>query len=134
MIPAFGRSEQISEVTPGLHTLRPEQNGRQFTDNIFKCIFFNEKSRILIQINWSLSTWQLPCIDSDNGLVSNKWQAISWPNVDHVLWRYMVSLGLKELKHWNYISVVLLISNQYEKPTAVVQPGKTCKKYSVVPL
>ena len=33
-----------------LNTLRPRQNGRHFTDDIFKCIFFNENVWILIKI------------------------------------------------------------------------------------
>ena len=35
-----------------LNSLRPRQNGRHFTDNVFKCIFFNED--ICISINFSL--------------------------------------------------------------------------------
>ena len=33
------------------NTLRPRQNGRHFTDDIFKCIFLNESVWILIQIS-----------------------------------------------------------------------------------
>ena len=32
------------------NTLKPEQNGRHFTENIFKCISLNENICILIQI------------------------------------------------------------------------------------
>ena len=35
----------------GLNTLRPRQNGRHFTDDIFKCIFLNENVRIPIKIS-----------------------------------------------------------------------------------
>ena len=34
-----------------LDTLRPRQNGRHFSDNIFKCIFLNENVRISIKIS-----------------------------------------------------------------------------------
>ena len=34
-----------------LNTLRPRQNGRDFTDDSFKCIFLNENVRILIKIS-----------------------------------------------------------------------------------
>ena len=34
-----------------LNTLRPRQNGRDFTDDIFKCIFLNENIHILIKIS-----------------------------------------------------------------------------------
>ena len=32
-------------------TLRPRQNGRHFTDDIFKCIFLNENARISLKIS-----------------------------------------------------------------------------------
>ena len=35
----------------GFNTLRPRQNGCHFTDNIFKCIFFNENFWILNEIS-----------------------------------------------------------------------------------
>ena len=35
----------------GFNTLRPRQNGRHFSDDIFKRIFFNENIRILIKIS-----------------------------------------------------------------------------------
>ena len=33
------------------NTLRPKQNGRRFTDDVFKCIFLNENVWILIKIS-----------------------------------------------------------------------------------
>ena len=51
--------------------MRPEQNGCYFTDDIFKYIFLNENTCILYDI-------------------SNKQQAITWTNVDHVLWLHIV--------------------------------------------
>ena len=33
-----------------INTLRPRQNGRHFTDDVFKCIFLNENVRILLKI------------------------------------------------------------------------------------
>ena len=35
----------------GVNTLRPRQNGRHFTDDIFKCIFLNENVWIPIKIS-----------------------------------------------------------------------------------
>ena len=32
-------------------TTKPDQNGRHLADDIFKCIFLNEKFRILIRIS-----------------------------------------------------------------------------------
>ena len=37
--------------TWGFNTLRPRQNGRHFTDDIFKCIFLNENASIAIKIS-----------------------------------------------------------------------------------
>ena len=34
-----------------INTLRPRQNGRRFSDDIFKCIFFNENAWISIKIS-----------------------------------------------------------------------------------
>ena len=34
-----------------VNTLRPRQNGRHFTDDIFKCIFLNENAGILLKIS-----------------------------------------------------------------------------------
>ena len=46
---------QKHKVIPGipgwLNTLRPRQNGRHFADDIFKCIFLNEKVWIPIKIS-----------------------------------------------------------------------------------
>ena len=46
----------ITHISLGWHELTPpessppEQNGRHFADNVFRCIFVNEKSYILIKI------------------------------------------------------------------------------------
>ena len=40
----------------GINTLRPRQNGRYFTDDIFKCIFLNENAWISLKI----SLWFVP--------------------------------------------------------------------------
>ena len=37
--------------TQSLNTLRPRQNGRQFTDDLFKCIFLNENVWISIEVS-----------------------------------------------------------------------------------
>ena len=54
----------------------PEQNGRHFADDIFKCIFMNEK--FCISIDKKVS------IGSGNGLAPNRRQAITWTNADPV--------------------------------------------------
>ena len=87
-----------------VNTLRPRQNGRHFTDDIFKCIFLNENVWIPIEISLKfvlkglinniavlvqIMAW---CRPGDKPL-SNQW----WL----VYWRIYVSLGLNELKDWS---------------------------------
>ena len=54
------------------NTLRPRQDGRHFPDDIFKCIFVNEKFWILIKI--SLKFVPKGLIDNDPALV----QIMAW--------------------------------------------------------
>ena len=44
-------SHTMMGVLIAINTLRLRQNGRHFTDNIFKCIFLNENFRILIRFS-----------------------------------------------------------------------------------
>ena len=44
------------------------------------------------------SSWQWVSIGSCNVLAPNKEEAITWTNVDHVLWWHMASLGCKTLR------------------------------------
>ena len=66
-----------------LHT-ELETNGCHFSDDIYKLIFLKEMSGILFQISLTFerSNWQYVSIGSDNGLAPNRWQAISWVNVN----------------------------------------------------
>ena len=45
-------SEDIILHSPSFNTLRPRQDGRHLTDNIFKHIFFNEDMWISINISF----------------------------------------------------------------------------------
>ena len=57
-----------------------------FADNIFKCIFMNEKFPDFTDDVWSWgSTWQWVSIGSGNGLVPNRWQVITWINDGQIL-------------------------------------------------
>ena len=49
-ITSNGNIATYGSRTSSVNTLRPRQNGRHFPDDIFKCIFFNEKFCILIKI------------------------------------------------------------------------------------
>ena len=46
--PAFLK---YTEMDFNVNTLRPRQDGRHFTDDIFKCIFLNENVSIAIKIS-----------------------------------------------------------------------------------
>ena len=80
-----------------------------FADNIFKCIFLNKKIWISIKISLKFypqgSNWQYDSIGSDDGLGSNRRQAIVWTNGGLGYQHIYASLGLNELSakaltHW----------------------------------
>ena len=78
--------------------MRPEQNGRRFADDVFKCTFINENQYISIQsllLRVQLTIRQL-C--SSNGLASTRRQAIALTNNDPAHRHTNASLGLNELK------------------------------------
>ena len=64
------------------------QNGRHFTDDIFKHIFLNEKFWISNKLSWKYVPWGLVDImsafGSDNGLTPSMRQAIIWTIADPV--------------------------------------------------
>ena len=86
--------------------ISPGQNGRHFADNIFKCIFLNEKIWILCKISLKIvpkgpiDNDQAPgsSIGFDNGLAPNRRQAIIWTYVHPIFWCIYVALGGDELK------------------------------------
>ena len=72
----------------------PEQEGRHFADDVFRCIFIHEKFCILIKI--SLKFVPKGPI-GNNGFAPNKRQAIIWTNADLIHWRIYSALGGYEL-------------------------------------
>ena len=52
-----------------LNSSPPGQNGRSFADDIFKCIFMNEKFCILIRISLSLNFGSKGPIDNKSALI-----------------------------------------------------------------
>ena len=97
------------------NTLRPRQNGRHFTDDIFKCIFVNENVWIAIEI--SLKFVPKGPINNIPALVQIWLGAVQ--ATSHYLnqwWlvyrRIYASLGLNELRHFawlgNYLFTVPL--------------------------
>ena len=99
--------------------MRPEQNGRHFTDGIFRCIFENEQFCILIKI--SLKFVANDPIDDNpagNGLAMSRWQAMTWTIDEPVDWCiYYVSSDRNGLtageyhRAWNSFKNVLLKTN-----------------------
>ena len=66
---------------PCLYKLAPEQNGRHFADDIFKCSLLNENVCILIQISLMFALKSLVndvSTGSGNDLVPDRRQAITW--------------------------------------------------------
>ena len=61
-----------------LNTLRPRQNGRNFADDIFKCIFLNENAWISIKISLRF----VPQGPINNIPAPGRRQAIIWTNDD----------------------------------------------------
>ena len=85
-----------------------------FADDIFKCIFLNEKGIILIQISSKFvsmsSVDNKPALVQIMVLATNRRQAITWTNYDPVQWRMYAALGGDELKNlwlFNFSSVPL---------------------------
>ena len=82
-----------------LNSSSPGQNGRYFTDDIFKRIFLNENIRIYKKkfvlegpINNKFS------IGSGYGLTSNRRKSITWTNADPVHWRIYNGTRVDEFK------------------------------------
>ena len=70
----------------GVDTSSPERNGRRFADDIFKCIFVNEKSCIFnpITLKFILKGALTEKIGPGNNLAANRRQAITWTNANSV--------------------------------------------------
>ena len=84
-----------------VNTWRPRQNGRYFLDDIFKCIFLNEKAWIVIKISLNF----VPRVQINN--VPALVQIMAWrrpgdtPLSEQMIffyWRIYASLGLNELR------------------------------------
>ena len=96
-----------------INTLWQRQNGRDFANNIIKCIFVNENAHILIKFHWSL----FPRVKINN--IPALVQIMAWrpPGENHYLnqyclvyWCIYVSLGLKELNS-NLVKFCLIITS-----------------------
>ena len=87
-----------------IFTLRPRQNGRHFADDISKLIFLYENCCILYSNLTELCSYGSNCsklsIALSNSLAQNRWQAITWTNVDQdpctATWYPMATLSYLE--------------------------------------
>ena len=84
-------------------------------DGIFKRIFLNEKLQILIKISLKFffpkgPNWQWYSIGLDNGLASNRRQAIIWTKAPPIHWHMYVALWGDESIHVAYQSCICWIS------------------------
>ena len=83
---------------PTLWYFNPGQNGRHFADDIFRCIFVNEKFCILINI--ILKFVSVGPIDNNPSLVEtmvlvqNRRLAFIWTHADPIHWRIYAALGV----------------------------------------
>ena len=78
-----------------LNSLRPRQNRRNFTDDVFKCNFLNENILILIKISLKLVP-KGPINNIPAFVQIMAWRrtgAIIWTNDDPVQWGIYASLG-----------------------------------------
>ena len=99
------------------NTLRPRQNGRHFTDDIFNCIFLNEMVWISIKISLKLvpgvqltvfQHWFRQWLGADQA--TSHYLNQSWL----VYWRIYASLGLNELMPLQDTHDAAIISENYD--------------------
>ena len=102
----LGNSLSLKHVTSHYLNSSPSgQNGRYFTEYIFRCIFVSEKICILIKISVIfVPKVQMSSIGLDNGLASNRRHAIIWINTDLIYWWIYAALGGDELTHWGRVT------------------------------
>ena len=102
ILPAAVSTSFLGHPNWSFNSSPPGQNGRHFPDDIFKCIFLNEKFCILITISLKFvhncSIDNKPSIALDNGLAPNRRQAIIWPDTDLIHWHIYAAPGGDQLK------------------------------------
>ena len=92
---------QVMCLISVINSSSPEQNGRHFTEDIFKHIFMNEKNLYFDSNFTGVSckgfNWQEVSIGPGNGLAPNRGQTIIWTNANPVHQHIHVALGGDEL-------------------------------------
>ena len=73
---SHSRPMKLSVMTTTVNTMRPRQQDRHFSDDIFKCIFWNENVWILLKISPKfvpkVRINNITSIGSDNGLAPTR--------------------------------------------------------------
>ena len=98
-----GQRQAIIWTNAGILLIGPL--GTNFSEILIEIQTFSFKK---IHLKMSSGKWRPFCLDLNvlgNGMAPNKWQSITWNNVNWDLWCHLVSLGLSVLK-WipKYIS------------------------------
>ena len=91
-----------------------EQICRHFADGIFKCIFVNENSYILISLKFVPNG-----LIDNNGSAPNRRQAIIWTNADPIHWRIYASLGEDELRNFTPNTIISSQQDAFKKNAAL---------------
>ena len=90
-----------------INSSSPGQNGHHFADDIFRCIFVNEKFCISLKCHWSLFLGVQLTITQHDGLAPNRRQAIISTNGDLIHWRIYAGLGGDELMNLSPLLCIL---------------------------
>ena len=102
----------------------PGQNGPHFADNIFRCIFQNEKFCIFIKISPKFVSKgpidNNKAIGSDNDLAPNRHQAITWTKDGLGWWHIYASLSLNKLTCSLTVALVVTLLGVLRAPPASV--------------
>ena len=100
-----------------VNTLRPKQNGRHFSEDIFKCIFLNGNVQITIKI--SLKFVPKGPINNVPALIQKMaWRPGDKPLSEPMTVRLLIyaSLGLNELTHWGRDEMVEILQTTFSEP------------------
>ena len=72
----------------------PGQNDRHFADDIIDAFSWMKSFVFWLKFHWSLFQLKYPSVGLDNGLASNRLQAIIWTSANPIHWRlYAVPVG-----------------------------------------
>ena len=107
----YGKIIASCNMPQTLNSSPPGQNGHHFVDDIFRCIFVNEKFCISIKISLKfVPNSHQPSIGLDNGMATNRRHAIIWTNADPIHWRIYAAVGGDEVTHCGLVTSQIWIN------------------------